>query len=273
METNKQKWFKSVMTQNVVEMKQIIEQGFNILETKIYLNLGYCTALHISVQKSFYHVTKFLLENGIDVNIKTSEGGYTALHLASCNKNSEIVELLLKYVKNIDQEDSIGFTPFLLSVIYNKKNNMELLLNSGADLFKTEHDGDTALHFAIDKNNVDVAEFLIKRGININIKDKHGWTALHVAAREGHKESIQFLIENNIDTEILENKNRTAQQVALVYKKPQIAEFIEKLKERKQMEPISLWKEINLLNKRQEKIEQDQRKIIHLLEEILKKLN
>lgn len=221
------------MLQNIEEMLQILTvEKLNVDVTKSYLNLGQCTGLHIAVQKSFPIVVKFLLENAANISLKTSEGGYTALHLAACNLNTDIVEMLLaRKDVVVDQEDNIGFTPLLLATVYNRLPNMEMIIKAGADLTHAEQDGDTALHFAADKNNVEAANLLLEKGIDINTTDKHGWTALHIAAREGHREIVQFLIDRNIDIEKKESKGRTAREIALKYKKNMLVEYMDQIVE------------------------------------------
>jgi ankyrin repeat protein len=86
--------------------------------------------------------------------------------------------ILKKNQSLVDEEDGNGFTPLLLSAVYNKMKNIQILLAAGANLHHTDHDGDTILHFAIDKNNIECAQLLLDLGININIQDKHGWTPL-----------------------------------------------------------------------------------------------
>jgi hypothetical protein len=56
-----------------------------------------------------------------------------------------------------------------------------------------------------------------------------------VAAREGYKEAVEFLIEHDIDTKIKENKGRTAKDVAIIYKKQNLVEFMDKVVEERKL--------------------------------------
>jgi ankyrin repeat protein len=189
-ETVKSNWFKAIINSQIDVIKNIIENKIiDINTTWKYLNLGVCTgniliklntALHIAILKNNFEVTKILLENEINIDTRTSEGGYAPIHLAACNESSEILELILKYIKNIDIEDQIGFTPLLLAAVYCREKNIEILIDKGSNINHREQDGDTALHFCIDKDNIICSKIFLDRGLNINVQDSHGWTCLHV---------------------------------------------------------------------------------------------
>ena len=84
------------------------------------------TALDFAVKHDCLDVTKYLLENGADVNARKTDG-LTPLHLAARNGNLEIIKLLLAHK---------------------------------ADINAAAKDGGTPMDSALKKNHPDVAEFL-----------------------------------------------------------------------------------------------------------------
>jgi ankyrin repeat protein len=72
---------------------------------------GY-SCLHYAARHSHYEICKLLIDNGIDLNLKTFSCGSTALHRASYIGNRQIVELLLisgcdSSIKDIDGKNAL----------------------------------------------------------------------------------------------------------------------------------------------------------------------
>jgi ankyrin repeat protein len=68
------------------------------------------TALDFAVKHDCVDVTKYLLEDGADVNARKTDG-LTALHLAARNGNMEIIKLLLAGKADIHAVAKDGGTP------------------------------------------------------------------------------------------------------------------------------------------------------------------
>ena len=70
---------------------------------------GY-SCLHYAARNSHYEICKYLIENGINVNLKTASCGSTALHRAAFIGNSKIVQILLENKANALEKDCDGKT-------------------------------------------------------------------------------------------------------------------------------------------------------------------
>ena len=103
-----------------------------------------------------------LSEDGMDINQKTDEDGYTALYYASLFGHIDIVNLLLQH-KNVK-------------------------INQQAD-----HNGSTALHTASYNEHTEIVRTLLNHSdIDVNIKNNNGNTPLSYAWNE-HTEIMELL--------------------------------------------------------------------------------
>ena len=75
----------------------------------------------------------FLLAKGADVN-KLDDQGYTPLHTAVRNRNSDLVALLLEHGADPNLPDSDGATPLVHAINRNHVPSVEALLAKGADI-------------------------------------------------------------------------------------------------------------------------------------------
>jgi ankyrin repeat protein len=125
--------------------------------------------LEYSIYKNSNGISKFIINNGTNVNIKskyTKEHDYIAFNL-STEHNEELLSLLLKHnlMKDIFSEDGITL---LNCIIYN--NSMGILkdfINYGFSVnIADENDGETPLEFAIG-NDPQKAILLLNSGANI----------------------------------------------------------------------------------------------------------
>ena len=82
----------------------LIKAGANI-------ELGASTPLMESAQEGHIELTKYLLQNGADVNAQSGTGD-TALTYACENGHTDVSDLLLKYNAVLEHESEGGRTPF-----------------------------------------------------------------------------------------------------------------------------------------------------------------
>jgi len=138
-------------------------------------------------------VAELLIAKGADVNARKFSGletGWTPLHLAVLNENTELVELLIAKGADINAGKASDATPFetpLVMAIENRKPDMaKLLIAKGADVNAkaTVNDMgnmDTPLFAAVIKGNKDMVELLIAKGADVNVKDQSNHTLVEMA--------------------------------------------------------------------------------------------
>lgn len=89
--------------------------------------------LHTSVSEGEYEITKYLLENGIDINVKNQIGLYP-IYFAVDYGFIDILKLLIEYHADVDAKDSRGETLIFHAIRNNNLEIVKLLVENGANL-------------------------------------------------------------------------------------------------------------------------------------------
>jgi ankyrin repeat protein len=143
--------------------------------------------LYVSLQEGFSEITKLLIANGADVNVKYSEG-WTALHKWSVKGgNKEIGEILISEGANLNPRTDYGRTPLDvakddITAQFLKKQGCK----SGAEY---------SLVVAVDLGDIQAVKKHLSSNANLNERDNLGYTPLHHAAGKA-KEFAKLLIDH-----------------------------------------------------------------------------
>eukprot|EP01121_Diplochlamys_sp_Union-15-3_P000327 TRINITY_DN10309_c0_g2_i2.p1 TRINITY_DN10309_c0_g2~~TRINITY_DN10309_c0_g2_i2.p1 ORF type:complete len:434 (+),score=41.13 TRINITY_DN10309_c0_g2_i2:542-1843(+) len=100
----------------------------NVNGAKIIENSGGSTLFHWVVALGFLHITKFFIEQGMDVNVVDSTS-ISPMHLSVFNGDFELTSLLLQHGAKLDTLDCNGRTPFDLAVKYGDLDTIRLFQN------------------------------------------------------------------------------------------------------------------------------------------------
>lgn len=182
-----------------------------------------------------YKISKIIEEDNLrffkktiaKINLDTCnfENGRTALHYALDMNASKITNHLIDTNFKIHQEDSLGVTPFLLSIIKDKKEIIDKILEKGVTINKIDSaNGLSALHYAVYNDNIDLVKKLLSKKADINLKSKSIMkdTPLHFAI-EGDKDAIVTLLLAHKAIDTIKNVNNdTAIDLATKSKNPTI---------------------------------------------------
>lgn len=142
-------------------------------------NAGGKTALSYAVIYSEYYkdMAKLLIENGADVNARSSyetTKDYTPLMFAH---DAELTEMLIKAGADVNAKATDGTTP----VMGKCTDVLRVLAENGADLSVMSPGGLSLMSYAALKQDVEQIKFLKEQGLDINAPDKNGWTPLMYA--------------------------------------------------------------------------------------------
>ncbi len=106
-------------------------------------------------------VTRYLAENGADVNTTATNGtGYNALTGSVTSGHTEIVNWLLEKGADPNYRYGPGYTPLLAAAANGRLDILKLLLSHGADHDATSNDGKSALAIATERNHSALVEYL-----------------------------------------------------------------------------------------------------------------
>ena len=161
--------------------------------------------------------------DGVDPN-QQDRAGLTVLHYAVAYDQLEVVEQLLERGVRIDIRDSEGRTPLHRAASYRMAM---LLLCHGADPEARDEVGWTPLHKAARRGHRGAARALIQSGANIEAVDAESRTPLHKAALRGHREIVILLLQSGADADARDMGGNTPLSWALVQDHSQVADLLQ----------------------------------------------
>lgn len=151
------------------------------------------SALDNAIYTQNFQLVRFLLESLCEVNAHTGRNGYTALHNAIMIHREDIVNLLINYGANVNDQDLSGRT---------------------------------ALHHAALVGNNEITELLLDRKATINTADHVGMTPLHLAAYYGNLRTVYLLVHHNANIQAIDSFGDTPETLAKKHNKGFIATFL-----------------------------------------------
>jgi ankyrin repeat protein len=207
--------WEAVRNNNIDNAKIAIRKGAYV--DYIQDKLLDATPLCIAVSNGNVELVKLLVDNGADINIRSSFDGHTPLYWLPKKNPKEIIDLLIEEGADVDVKDYLGgktplFYALFHSIFSDKdyKKIAQALIDNGADINAEDINGNTILHAcAGDKDSMDSIDFLLKNGANVNSKNYSGETPLHGALCSGGKEIARMLLDSGADIKIKNNEGLT----------------------------------------------------------------
>lgn len=155
--------------------------------------------LNAAVVKYDIDKLKSLMEYGANIS-QTNVDGRTALHIACCQGNLNIVQELLKMGANVNKKDRYHRTPLIEAIDGDHHEIINILLEHGAKL--DENNIGNKIFDIVGSGNVKrLKSFLIANPNVSQIKDTTGRTLLHLAALHNDVTIIKLLLEYNANPE------------------------------------------------------------------------
>ncbi|MFP3033755.1 MAG: ankyrin repeat domain-containing protein [Wolbachia sp.] len=143
--------------------------------------------IHYAVYYNRKDVISFLIDQGSNVDAKTSYGRRTPLHIAVEQDRLDMAALLISKGANINALDySRNQTPIQKARAFGKSDIVKLLEYVISN-------NSTSLHYAAREDKLELANFLLNNGANILARDKNGKTPLDIANEYGKTEIANFL--------------------------------------------------------------------------------
>jgi len=141
---------------------------------------------------------KRLIRNGVDPDAADYDGR-TALHLATCQGQTEVVTYLLSVKCNLTCKDRFGGTPLEDAVrhhfeLTNATQVQTILRDNGASLMQSNTNYTIRMCSAAWAGNLDLIKVLAENQVDVGLGDYDGRTPLHLAACAGHTSVIEYLL-------------------------------------------------------------------------------
>ncbi|XP_067162178.1 caskin-1 [Apteryx mantelli] len=141
----------------------------------------------------------------VNVNFQDTDG-FSALHHAALNGNTELIALLLEAQAAVDIKDNKGMRPLHYAAWQGKKEPMKMVLKAGSSVNIPSDEGQIPLHLAAQHGHYDVSEMLLQHQSNPCIMDNSGKTPLDLACEFGRVGVVQLLLNSNMCAALLEPK-------------------------------------------------------------------
>lgn len=138
---------------------------------------------------------------GPSVMVAADNDSYTALHRASYNGHTPVVEYLLSHGASVHARTIDGLTPLHSACRWNKARVTSLLLQNGASINSLSNGGQTPLHAAaLNDHSRNTLEVLLRRGdLDLSPRTGQGDTAQQLAERNGRFSYLFQMVEESYD--------------------------------------------------------------------------
>ncbi|XP_051284967.1 ankyrin-2b isoform X21 [Dicentrarchus labrax] len=178
-------------------------------------------ALHIAARKDDTKSAALLLQNDHNADVqskmmvnRTTESGFTPLHIAAHYGNVNVATLLLNRGAAVDFTARNGITPLHVASKRGNTNMVGLLLDRGSQIDAKTRDGLTPLHCAARSGHDTSVELLLERGAPLLARTKNGLSPLHMAAQGDHVECVKHLLQHKAPVDDVTLDYLTALHVA-----------------------------------------------------------
>lgn len=149
----------------------------------------------------------------VDINV-ANDRGYSALHLAAANEQSNMVKILLdrgaircNRTHGTDEETKslppgLGQTPIECAIATRNVETVECFRPLSADDRELNHLGQSLLHHASVSGNQRIVDIILEEKFDIEAKSHDGTTALHMASITGNYNVIDLLISRGANVNV-----------------------------------------------------------------------
>ncbi|WP_419658793.1 ankyrin repeat domain-containing protein [Desulfosarcina variabilis] len=181
----------AISSNNTEQAKNLIEKNYDL---NTFDENGNAALHHTAAKKCSIEITKKLIANGADVNIKNLKG-LSPLSIAIKSHNTETFSWLIENGADINSVDYQGHTPIFYAAYSGFSDMVAQLINNGADVNAAAKDGRTPLHAAAIGEQVDCLKLCLQAGAIPRQSDKSEEAILATAML--YKLTADYHLENS----------------------------------------------------------------------------
>ena len=170
---------------------------------------------------------RMLLSSHANPNARESNGGQNALMWAVSERQSAVVDALLKGGADVQAGSKSGFTPLMFAAQQGDEDSTRILLRAGAKPNDAQpKTGLTSLMIASAMANAKAVDVLLDNGADPNLADANGYTALHRVVRDSDyginlaaKDAILTIVKSllkhgaNPNARLVQDKEKAAEEI------------------------------------------------------------
>jgi ankyrin repeat protein len=133
-----------------------------------------------------------------------------ALHLATNNRNFNVVQILLENGADVNTVDGRGRTILMYAATAGLTGMIQPLLVYGADADARDESGRTALHRLVATGDLKAIEILVRHGADVSARNNTGYTPLMYAAFGAKPDAVKALLTNAPEVNTKDKGGRAA---------------------------------------------------------------
>ncbi len=172
-------------------------------------------ALELAVTNRNFNLTKVLIECAKEkANFRYLTVTKTFL-AALKDQNIELIKFLIEAGIDVNLRFVSGNTALMFAAVQGRVDICQLLINAGADVNVQMNDGGIALMFAAEQGDMDICQLLIEHpNYKPDIQNRNGDTAFMLAAKAGRADIFRLLLQKGVDINFQNNSGATAFMLA-----------------------------------------------------------
>jgi len=174
------------------------------------------TVVHLAaVAERLDAVDYFCKSQGIDINVRRTDTGYTPLMEVAMKKgNMELIKALKMKGADAKLYAADGSSLLQLAALGNQLKLLKALVNEGYEIDYKRPDGATVLHAAAFGADVNLINYLLKENCNVGQRLRDGSTVLHCASEAGNEEVMRYFIKLGVPVDVKKNNGASPLFVA-----------------------------------------------------------
>ncbi|WAR14671.1 MIB2-like protein [Mya arenaria] len=204
---------QAIKSGQVETVRFLVQEGANISAC----NHNNQSAVHLAVSSGSEDMLRALLDMKFDINIRDALD-QTPLFDAILAAPEALLGVLLERPElEVDYEDKLHFTPFLVACRKGHLGAIKAILDRKPTLVSSlkKDDGYTGLHLAAFNGNKEAVDFLLgQRRTEINARTDDGKTAVQLACEELKTDVVKLLIHQGADVTSLDNSGKNCLHLA-----------------------------------------------------------